>query len=48
VVAEATQGVSGTAELSRLLLSESALMNDESKKLAALMKAAADSAAGAK
>jgi hypothetical protein len=48
VVAEATQGVNGTAELSRLLLSESALMNDESKKLAALMKAAADGAAGAK
>jgi hypothetical protein len=48
VVAEATQGVNGVAELSRLLLTETALMNDESKKLAALMKAAADGAGGAK
>lgn len=45
VVAEATQGVAAPAELARLLLTEQALMRDEDKKLAALLKAVAASTA---
>jgi len=48
VVAEATQGVTASAELTRLLLDEQALMRDETKKLAALAKAVAPVAEGVK
>jgi hypothetical protein len=41
VVAEATQGTTASAELTRLLLDEQAAMRDEAKKLAAVSKAAA-------
>lgn len=48
-VAEATQGVTASAELTRLLLDEQALLRAEGKQLAALAKAVAASAAeGAK
>ena len=47
VVAEATQGVAVPAELARLLLTEQALMRDEDKKLATLLKAVAASTAAA-
>jgi hypothetical protein len=46
VVAEATQGTTASAELSRLLLSEQSIMRDEDKKLAALLKAVAAGAVG--
>ena len=43
-VAEATQGVTASAELTRLLLDEQALLRAEGKQLAALAKAVAASA----
>jgi hypothetical protein len=45
VIAEASQGGTAGAELTRLLLDEQALMRDEAKKLAALAKATATPAA---
>lgn len=45
-VAEATQGSAVSAELTRVLLDEQALMRDEEKKLTALVQSVAASASG--